>query len=90
MNQEMTQDRRNELGCRAVNMGLVCNVILAALKTVVGITAHSSALLADGINSTSDAVYYVVVRVFMALARKPPDPEHPYGHSQMESIAAVV
>lgn len=26
----------------------------------------------------------------MRLARKPPDPEHPYGHSQLESIAAVV
>ena len=86
----MNQDQRHALGCRAVNMGLAWNILLAAVKTTVGILAHSSALLADGINSTSDAAYYIVVRIFMALSRKPPDPEHPYGHSQLESIAALV
>ena len=86
----MNQGQRHALGCKAVNMGLAWNIILAAVKTAVGVMAHSSALLADGVNSTSDAAYYIVVRIFMALARKPPDPEHPYGHSQMESIAALV
>jgi len=80
-------DRRNLL---AVNLSLAANVVLAALKTSVGILGHSPALLADGIMSTSDAVYLVIVRVFMRLAGKPPDAEHPYGHRQLESIAAVV
>ncbi len=74
----------------AVNLSLVANLILAALKTSVGIIGHSSALLADGINSTSDVAYGIVVALFMHLARKPADPEHPYGHSQLESIAALV
>ena len=74
----------------AVNLGLAANVVLAGVKTSIGILGHSPALLADGINSTSDVAYYIVVRVFMLLARKPPDREHPYGHSQMESIAALV
>jgi len=74
----------------AVNLGLVANALLAILKTTIGIVGHSPALLADGINSTSDVAYYVVVRVFMQLARKPADREHPYGHSQLESIAALV
>ena len=74
----------------AVNLGLAANVLLSALKTTIGIIGHSPALLADGINSTSDTAYYIVVRVFMGLARKPADEEHPYGHSQMESIAALV
>jgi cation diffusion facilitator family transporter len=34
--------------------------------------------------------YSIVVRVFMGLAHKPADVEHPYGHSQLESIAALV
>jgi cation diffusion facilitator family transporter len=34
--------------------------------------------------------YYIIVRVFMGLARKPADGEHPYGHRQLESIAALV
>jgi cation diffusion facilitator family transporter len=74
----------------AVNLGLGINILLAALKTTIGIIGHSPALLADGINSTSDVAYYVVVRVFMGLASKPSDEEHPYGHRQLESIAAMV
>ena len=73
----------------AVNVGLVSNIFLAVLKTIIGIVGHSPALLADGINSTSDVAYYIVVRVFMLMARKPADEEHPYGHRQMESIAAL-
>lgn len=74
----------------AVNLGLVANILLAALKTAVGIIGHSPALLAEGVNSTSDIAYYVVVAVFMRLARKPADVEHPYGHSQLESIASLL
>jgi cation diffusion facilitator family transporter len=69
---------------------LVANIFLAALKTGIGVLGHSPALLADGVNSTSDVAYGIVVSVFMRLAGKPPDEEHPYGHDQMESVAAVV
>jgi cation diffusion facilitator family transporter len=86
----MESPKRQSLSIRAVNLGLATNVALAALKVSVGIFGHSAALLADGINSTSDVAYYVVVRVFMQLARKPADREHPYGHTQLESIAALV
>lgn len=81
---------RERLGQFTVYLGLFTNLALAGLKTTFGILGHSPALLADGINSTSDVAYYLVVMVFMRLARKPPDPEHPYGHRQLESIAAVV
>jgi len=74
----------------AVNVGLIANMFLAALKTTIGIMGHSPALLADGINSTSDVAYGLVVAIFMRLSRKPADREHPFGHSQFESIAALV
>lgn len=79
-----------DAGGRAVNIGLSANACLALLKTGIGIVGHSNALLADGINSISDVTYFVAVKIFMALARKPPDAEHPYGHRQLESIAALV
>jgi len=81
---------REQRVMRVVQLGLVANVGLALLKTIAGIGGHSPSLLADGINSTSDVAYYVIVAVFMRLARKPPDHEHPYGHNQFESIAALV
>jgi cation diffusion facilitator family transporter len=86
----MQSDRRHSLSSAAVNAGLAANVILAALKTFIGVFGHSAALLADGINSTSDVAYYIVVKVFMNFARKPADREHPYGHSQLETISALV
>ncbi len=86
----MLPEVRHRRSVLAVNLGLGANLLLAAAKTSVGILGHSTALLADGINSTSDVVYYIIVRVFMSLARKPADREHPYGHSQLESIAALV
>lgn len=86
----MSSEQRQRQSILAVNLGLIANILLAVLKTAVGIVGHSPALLADGVNSTSDVAYYVVVGIFVRLARKPPDHEHPYGHRQLESIAALV
>lgn len=73
-----------------MNLSLGANLLLAVVKTTVGVVGHSPALLADGVNSTSDVVYLIIIRIFMGLAGKEPDPEHPFGHRQFESIAAVV
>jgi len=86
----METTQRESQSMLAVYVGLVANIILAFLKTTIGILGHSPALLADGINSTSDVAAYVVVGAFMRQAGKPPDHEHPYGHRQLESIAALV
>lgn len=84
------QNIRKRKSLLAVNVGLAVNMVLAVLKTGIGILGQSPALLADGINSTSDVAYGIVVSVFMRLSSKPADHDHPYGHQQMESIAAVV
>jgi cation diffusion facilitator family transporter len=83
-------EQRDRQSFVSIYLGLTTNILLAAVKTTVGIVGHSPALLADGINSTSDVAYYIVATVFMRLARKPADVEHPYGHRQLESIAALV
>jgi cation diffusion facilitator family transporter len=83
-------EQREKISMLAVHGGLMANFLLAVVKTGAGIFGHSPALLADGINSTSDVAYYLVITVFMRLARKPADAEHPYGHSQMDTIAALV
>jgi cation diffusion facilitator family transporter len=86
----MDLEHRERKSLWAVNLGLGANTFLAVVKTIIGVAGHSPALLADGVNSTSDVAYYVVVRVFMRLAHQPADDEHPYGHRQMESIAALM
>ncbi|HEX5807418.1 MAG TPA: cation diffusion facilitator family transporter [Anaerolineales bacterium] len=92
----MTHERSSPVGERdrkslwAINLGLGVNILLSLAKTTFGILTHSPALLAEGINSTSDVAYYVVASIFMRLANKPADNEHPYGHRQLESIASLV
>jgi cation diffusion facilitator family transporter len=85
----MTRERDRK-SIWAVNLGLGVNIILSVVKTVVGVIGHSPALLAEGINSVSDVAYYVVAGIFVRLANKPADTEHPYGHRQLESIASLV
>jgi cation diffusion facilitator family transporter len=87
---KMLTKQRQRKNLLAVNVGLAANIVLAILKTAVGIVGNSPALLADGINSTSDVAYGIVVKIFMRLSGKPADKEHPYGHDRLESIAAVV
>ncbi len=82
--------KRRRKSMLAVQVGLWANVFLAVLKATVGVIGNSPALLADGINSTSDVAYGVVVSIFVRLSAKPADREHPYGHDQLESVAAVV
>ena len=80
------RDRKSLL---AINLGLGINIVLSAVKTVFGVLGHSPALLAEGINSTSDVAYYIVASIFVRMANKPADTEHPYGHRQLESIASL-
>ncbi|HNX00212.1 MAG TPA: cation diffusion facilitator family transporter [Candidatus Cloacimonadota bacterium] len=87
MTNQHIRDGKNTV---TINLGLYTNVVLAALKTLVGIFGHSTALLADGVNSISDVTYYIAVKIFMVQAKKPADKEHPYGHLQLESISALV
>lgn len=87
---DMPSDQRNRQSNQAVLLTLIINIILAIVKTAIGIFGHSPALLADGINSTSDVVYNIVVSFFVRAAHKPADDEHPYGHSQFESVGALV
>ncbi|MBN2402673.1 MAG: cation transporter [Spirochaetes bacterium] len=82
--------RRQQQTSQVVNLGLSANVLLAVVKVAAGLLGHSKALLADGINSVSDTVYFILVKLLVKLSGEPADEEHPYGHHQFETIAAVV
>jgi len=62
--------------------------LLAAGKVAVGWWGGSSALVADGFHTVSDMTSSLVVLVGLSIARRPPDPGHPYGHGRAEGIAA--
>ncbi len=72
---------------QAALLGLVVNLALGLMKLVGGLIAGSFALVADAVNSLGDVFSSVVVLVALRVAQRPPDEEHPYGHSRAEAIA---
>lgn len=73
---------------RAALVGLGINLVLGAIKLAGGIIGNSFALVADAVNSLGDVVTTVVVLIALRVAQRPPDDEHPYGHTRAEGIAA--
>lgn len=74
----------------AAIIGIVGNIVLAALKWIIGIYANSRALIADAVHSASDVAGSLAVLIGLRAAKQPPDEEHPYGHGKAESIAAII
>lgn len=72
---------------RAALLGLVVNLGLGLAKLAGGIAGSSFALVADAVNSLGDVFTTVVVLFALRVAQRPPDAEHPYGHTRAEAIA---
>jgi cation diffusion facilitator family transporter len=79
----------NELGMKASAAAVAINAVMAIVKIVVGLIGRSSALVADGIHSTTDVFTSATVWIGFRISDRPPDSTHPYGHGKAESIAAV-
>jgi cation diffusion facilitator family transporter len=77
-------------GLKSSLIGIGMNLILALFKCGAGFLGHSYALIADGIESTSDVVSSSIVYFGLKYAIKPPDEEHPYGHGKAEPVAAII
>lgn len=69
-------------------IGLGINLALGVIKLTVGLAQESFALVADAINSLGDGLTSAVVIIALRISQRPPDEEHPYGHSRAETIAA--
>lgn len=74
---------------RASLLGIAVNLALGAVKLSGGILGGSFALVSDAVNSIGDVVTSIVVLIALRVAQRPPDAEHPYGHTRAEAIAAT-
>jgi len=64
--------------------------VLTTVQVVVGVIAHSQALVADGIHSLSDLIADFVVLLANQHSRKEADDDHHYGHHRYETAASLV
>ena len=66
------------------------NALVLGMKTWVGLTTGSLAVLGDALHSLTDVINNIVAWVVIKISAKPPDREHPYGHRKFESLAVFI
>lgn len=87
---EQDTPERHAVARRSTLVSVVVNLVLTVLQVVVGVVAHSQALVADGIHSLSDLVADFVVLLAARHSRKAADEDHQYGHQRYETAASLV
>lgn len=81
--------RNDNAADRVTFLGIIINVLLSTGKFIVGVSCHSSALIADAGHSLSDLFSDFVTLWAVQVARLPPDDDHPYGHGKFESVGSL-
>ena len=71
-------------------VGVAVNAALATIKILAGFFGNSYALIADGIESTSDIVTSLVVWGGLRVSVAPADERHPYGYGKAEALSGIV
>jgi cation diffusion facilitator family transporter len=86
-----TQDlTKASLYRKALLITFIGNLVLAVSKMAVALTGHSAAIMADGLNSSSDVFYSAMMVLGFWLAQQPPDRSHPQGHGRFEPMVGLM
>lgn len=65
------------------------NLLVTAVKLAIGFLSGSLSVVADGFDSLLNSAANIVGLAGVAVAARPPDPGHPYGHRRFETLATV-
>lgn len=88
-------DRKEDTAVRAAvgslsgTVGIVCNLLLFAVKLAAGLMTGALSITADAMNNLSDASASIVTLAGFRLAGKPADAHHPYGHARFEYLSGL-
>jgi cation diffusion facilitator family transporter len=78
------------IGQRVAIAGMVVSGSLAIVKVLVGLSGHSTAVVADGLESAGDVFASGFVLLGLTLAARPADENHPYGHGRAEILTGLL
>ncbi len=71
-------------------LSLIAYILLSAIKLFIGNVSGSQALLADGLNNSTDIIASIAILIGLKISRRPPDSNHSYGHFRAETVAALI
>jgi cation diffusion facilitator family transporter len=75
---------------RLAILSVVVNAGLSALNLSAGLVADSTSTVALGVEFAGDVLASSVVLAGLAMAARPPDANHPYGHGRLETVAGLL
>ena len=75
---------------RASVLGVVGNLFLLIIKTIVGFITNSQAMIADAFNSASDVFSSIMTFIGNRIASRPRDDDHNLGHGKAEYIYSML
>lgn len=81
---------RRACGSAVAVLGIIANLLLAAIKLFAGIISGAISITADAMNNLSDAGSQVVSFISFKISGKPADRDHPFGHARIEYVASMI
>lgn len=80
--------RKKEIFTSSV-WGIVLRLCIIVVEFLGVAFFNSSALLLDAIASVMDVASSIVLLIFIRVASRPPDSDHPFGHGRFEPLAGL-
>lgn len=84
----MATDNRPEVR-KVLIITLLLNLLVLAIKVVVGWLTGSLSVMADALHSVTDSANNILGLVVVHFAAPQPDREHPYGHHKYDAVGAL-
>ncbi len=81
---------RKSYGTLSSIVGIVCNIILFAVKYFIGTMSASISIISDAFNNLSDSAGCIVTLIGYKMAAKPADKDHPFGHGRAEYLTSLI
>ncbi|MCL2361757.1 MAG: cation diffusion facilitator family transporter [Defluviitaleaceae bacterium] len=80
---------RERYGLLSGTCGIILNILLSAIKFVVGSITNSVSITADAFNNLTDCLTSLLTILGFRWSAKPADREHPFGHSRIEYLISL-
>ena len=86
---ELESVEKHAVARKSTFVSVALNLVLMTLQVVIGVLAHSQALIADGVHSLADLISDFIVLVANRASAEKPDADHNYGHRRYETVASL-
>ena len=75
---------------RATDISLGINIFLFIIKAIVGVLSNSIAVISEALNSFTDILVSIGIKIAVKISRDKPDQKHQFGHNAAQPIAAFI